>query len=141
LTPKSLYEFDKIKVTFEPHFLDSSGNEDGGMDANILQNPADPDATYREKAGKQHRGYVANVIEASGKNGSIIEDYQYEQNTHSDSQFLKETLDSMEKQAETVTVVTDGAYSGTQNEELAAEKKCTPCHHKPYRAGSRGHHG
>ena len=96
--------------------------EDGGMDATILQNPADPDATYREKAGKQHRGYVANVIEASGKNGSIIEDYQYEQNTHSDSQFLKETLDSMEKQAETVTVVTDGAYSGTQNEELAAEK-------------------
>ncbi len=96
--------------------------EDGGMDASILQNPADPDATYREKAGKQHRGYVANVIEASGKNGSIIEDYQYEQNTHSDSQFLKETLDSMEKQDETVTIVTDGAYSGTQNEELAAEK-------------------
>ena len=96
--------------------------EDGGMDATILQNPADPDATYREKAGKQHRGYVANVIEASGKNGSIIEDYQYEQNTHSDSQFLKETLDSMEKQDETVTIVTDGAYSGTQNEELAAEK-------------------
>ena len=96
--------------------------EDGGMDASILQNPADPDATYREKAGKQHRGYVANVIEASGKNGSIIENYQYEQNIHSDSQFLKETLDGMEKQDETVTIVTDGAYSGTQNEELAAEK-------------------
>ena len=65
---------------------------------------------------------MANVIEASGKNGSIIEDYQYEQNIHSDSQFLKETLDGMEKQDETVTIVTDGAYSGTQNEELAAEK-------------------
>ena len=96
--------------------------EDGGMDAAILQNPADPDATYREKAGRQHRGYVANVIEASGKNGSIIEDYQYEQNIHSDSQFLKETLGGMEKQAETATIVTDGAYSGMQNEELAAEK-------------------
>ena len=96
--------------------------EDGGMDASILPNPADPDATYREKAGKQHRGYVANVIEASGKNGSIIENYQYEQNIHSDSQFLKETLDDMEKQDETVTIVTDGAYSGTQNEELAAER-------------------
>ncbi len=36
--------------------------------------------------------------------------------------FLKETLDSMEKQDETVTIVTDGVYSGTQNEELAAEK-------------------
>ena len=92
------------------------------MDASILQNPADPDATYREKAGRQHRGYVANVIEASGRNGSIIEDYQYEQNIHSDSQFLKETLDGMEEQAETVTIVTDGAYGGTQNEEMAAEK-------------------
>ena len=96
--------------------------EDGGMDASILQNPADPDATYREKAGKQHRGYVANVIEASGENGSIIEDYQYEQNTHSDSQFLKETLEGMGKQAEPVTIVTDGAYSGSQNEETADEK-------------------
>ena len=96
--------------------------EDGGMNASILQSPADPDATYREKAGKQHRGYVANVIEASGENGSIIEEYQYEQNIHSDSQFLKETLDGMEKQGETVTIVTDGAYSGTQNEEIAAAK-------------------
>ena len=98
--------------------------EDGGMDASILQNPADPDATYREKAGRQHRGYVANVIEASGRNGSIIKDYQYEQNVHSDSQFLKETLDGMERQAETVTVVADGAYSGVENEEMAAEKMC-----------------
>ena len=35
------------------------------------------------------------------------------------------TLDSMEKQDETVTIVTDGAYSGTQNEEKAAEKNIT----------------
>ena len=28
----------------------------------------------------------------------------------------------MEKQAEIMTIVTDSAYSGTQNEELAAEK-------------------
>ena len=58
----------------------------------ILQNPADPDAIYREKAGKQNCGYEANVIEATGENGSIVLDYQYEQNTHSDSQFLKETI-------------------------------------------------
>ncbi len=100
--------------------------KDGGMDASILQNPAAQDATNREKAGRQHRGYVANVIEAYGRNGSIIEDYQYEQNTNTNtySRFLKETLDSMEGQAETVTIVTDGAYSGTQNVELAAEKMC-----------------
>ena len=60
------------------------------MNGSILQNPSDPDATYREKAGRQHRGYVANVTEASGEEGSIITDYQYEQNTYSDSQFMKE---------------------------------------------------
>lgn len=43
-----------------------------GMHTDCLQNPADPDATYREKAGKQNRGYVANVIEESGENGTAV---------------------------------------------------------------------
>lgn len=34
-----------------------------GMDSSILQNPADPDATYRKKSGKGYRGYTANVVE------------------------------------------------------------------------------
>lgn len=40
--------------------------EDGGMHSGMLQNPSDPDATYREKAGKAHRGYAANVEETAG---------------------------------------------------------------------------
>jgi hypothetical protein len=96
--------------------------EDGGMTSAILQNPSDPEATYREKGGKQHRGYVGNVIESTGDNGSIVTDYQYEQNTHSDSQFLTETIDTMGKQENEVTMVTDGAYSGTANKEKAAAK-------------------
>ena len=35
--------------------------EDGTMNSTALQNPSDPDATYRNKAGKLHRGYVANL--------------------------------------------------------------------------------
>ena len=66
--------------------------EDGGMNSSILQNPADPDATFREKPGKQNRGYVANVTEVSGENGSIVTDYQYEQNTYSDNQFIKDSI-------------------------------------------------
>lgn len=93
--------------------------EDGGMDSRILQNPADPEATYREKAGKQNRGYVANVTEVTGENGSIVTDYQYEQNTYSDSQFLKDTLEAMGKQAEAVTIVTDGAYPSEEAQKLA----------------------
>ena len=56
------------------------------MDSWIFQNPFDPDATFREKAGKKHRGYAANLEETVGEKGSVVIDYQYEQNIHSDSQ-------------------------------------------------------
>ena len=95
--------------------------EDGGMDSSILQNPADPDATYREKAGKKNRGYVANVMESVGEGGSIITDYQYEQNTYSDSQFMQDAVNALGKQERPVTVVTDGAYAGKENQEQASK--------------------
>ena len=71
--------------------------EDGEMTSTILQNPSDSDATYREKAGKQHRGYSANITESVGEGNSVVTDYQYDQNIHSDSDFLKEHLDATEK--------------------------------------------
>ena len=46
--------------------------EDGMMNSAMLQNPSDPEATCRNKAGKIHRGYVANLEESLGKNGSVI---------------------------------------------------------------------
>lgn len=66
--------------------------EDGGFHSGMLQNPSDPDATYRSKAGKEHQGYAANLEEAVSKNGSVITDYQFEQNNYSDSQFLKDNI-------------------------------------------------
>lgn len=32
-----MYEFDKIKVTFEPHFLDSRGNETNGVGVDLYE--------------------------------------------------------------------------------------------------------
>lgn len=52
----------------------------------------------------------------------MVTDYAYEQNIHSDSQFLKEHLEQMDAQEKTVTVVADGAYSGIENTALANEK-------------------
>lgn len=65
---------------------------------------------------------MANFEESVDKNGSVVTNYAYEQNIHSDSQFLKEHLEQMEKQENTVTVVTDGAYRGIKNNALANEK-------------------
>lgn len=96
--------------------------EDGTMHSTVLQNPSDPEATFRFKAGKAYRGYVANLEESVGKNGSVVTDYQYEQNIHSDSQFLKNRLNQMERQPEPVTLIGDGAYHGANNQHLAKEK-------------------
>lgn len=96
--------------------------EDGTMNATVMQNPSDPEATYRKKANKENRGYVANLEESVGENGTVVTEYQYEQNTYSDSQFLKDHLNKMEKQDETISLIADGAYSGTENQLLAKEK-------------------
>jgi len=58
---------------------DDKGNripkaKEDGMTPDILQNPSDPDATYRSKAGKHHKGYSANLVEAVDEKGSVIVD-------------------------------------------------------------------
>jgi len=93
-----------------------------GMDSSILQNPADPDATYRAKAGKDHRGYVANITEAVSENGSIATDYQYEVNTHSDKDFLREVIEEKEPAEDVAAIIADGAYASEEVSALAAEK-------------------
>lgn len=88
---------------------------------NSLQNPSDPDATFREKAGKHHKGYVGHVVEDfDGEGNSVITDYSYESNTYSDSSFCKETIKNIGKSEETVNLMTDGTYGGTENQKLAA---------------------
>lgn len=93
-----------------------------GMNGSILQNPADPDATYREKSGRQYRGYVSNIVEEVGEHGSLVMDYQYEQNVHSDSQFAREVIEKHDPQDGHVIMVADGAFSGSEIEEAAAGK-------------------
>lgn len=96
--------------------------EDGGLDSTVLQNPSDPDATYRVKTGKTCRGYAANVTESVGKAGSVVTDYRYEPSIYSDSQFLKDSIEETQSGEEESVLVTDGGYSGGDNTELAAEK-------------------
>ena len=57
-----------------------------------------------------------------GKNGSVITDYQYEKNNYSASHFLKYSLRSKGVVEEEMILVTDGAYSGKENHDLAEQK-------------------
>lgn len=90
--------------------------------SSILQNPSDPDAAYRTKAGKEYRGYVANFEETVGQKGSVVTDYQFEQNIYSDSRFFKDSLERKESFDEEAIVVTDGAYFGEENQREAKKR-------------------
>jgi len=87
-----------------------------------LQNPSDPDATYRRKAGKDHKGYVANIVETTDEKGSLITAYDYQPNSHSDSHFCQKTIEQMGHQEQKTTLVADGAYASVANEAAATEK-------------------
>ena len=84
-----------------------------------LQNPNDPDATYRRKAGKDHKGYVGNIVEAIGEDGaSQIVDFSYEQNIHSDKAFCEQYLENNTDE----TMIADGAYGSADIHHKAEEK-------------------
>ena len=87
----------------------------------VLLNPSDPEATFRSKAGKKHLGYVGNVVETVGENCSVITDYAYEQNTYSDSQFLKDYLLNQPMDKIGSVMVADGGYCGEENSQIASD--------------------
>lgn len=88
----------------------------------MLLNPTDPEATFRRKAGNTYQGYVANLEEAVGKNGSAIIDYDYEQNIYADTHFLNDRLEDIPKQESEMSMIVDGAYYSEENLEKAAGK-------------------
>lgn len=93
-----------------------------GMDSSSLQNPSDPDATYRMKAGKEHRGYAANITETVDTNGSVVTDYQYDVNTRSDVDFLRESIEKAEATDDVTAIIADGAYASEDLAVQAADK-------------------
>ena len=110
---------------------DESGNrkakDNHSIKPDSLQNPSDPDATYRKKSGEHNIGYVANVVETLNEEGtSVITDYSFEQNRHSDSEFCKEAIQNIAEKGEAteeskVTLIGDGAFGSAENTELAQE--------------------
>ena len=115
-----------IRLLKERTIIDDDGSrrirekEEVEEPSKVLLNPSDPEATFRYKAGCKHLGYVGNVVETVGKNGSLVTDYAYEQNTYSDSQFLNDYLESRPVYDEDVILVADGAYSGENNVKAAS---------------------
>lgn len=107
-------------------------NEDGTFEtvrdgkklsSTTMNNPAEPESTVRQKAGKTHQGYVGNFVETVDldTNRKIIDSIDFRQNIYSDSQFAKDEIHKMAQNGDTAPVTADGAYMSAQNVQLAAD--------------------
>ena len=75
-----------------------------------LQNPTDPDATYRKKGKKKHIGYTVNLVEKFDDKHRMITGYDLKKNTYSDQKFAKDTISKLPVEKDGVTALVDGAY-------------------------------
>ena len=120
-----LKEYQLLKRVVEEQTIDENGKikvkPKTEITTDSLQNPSDEDATYREKAGKKHKGYVGNFVETFDGKEAIITSFDYQQNTYSDIAFCKEVIEELGRQEETVTLIADGAYGSVEMAQLAQE--------------------
>jgi hypothetical protein len=81
-----------------------------------LQSPHDPEATYREKRGESHQGYVANVTETCHPENKLqlITKVQTAPNTTDDSHLLAEAVPNLKERMELEEVLTDATFGGPE---------------------------
>lgn len=92
------------------------------ISAHSVQNPNDPDASFRDKHGQKIQGYATNITETVEKGKpSIITSVQVETATHADCHFLEEAVKNSERITESVVedLYADGAYQSPENRKFA----------------------
>ena len=90
------------------------------MSADSLQSPDDWEATYRQKRGKGHIGYVTNVTETCHPENpfQLIVKVQTESNNTDDAAMLAETLPSLKERTGVNEVHTDGGHNSPEVDEV-----------------------
>lgn len=83
------------------------------LNAKTLQSPDDPDATFRNKGGEHHVGYVANVTETCDPTNplQLIVDVRTEPNVTDDSTLLAAALPAVVQRMHVDELNTDGGYN------------------------------
>ncbi|MBU5362744.1 transposase [Enterococcus raffinosus] len=103
-------------VTGEPKLISKKK-----LSPNALQNPSDPDASYKKKNRKTYIGYAANVIETFNPTLALITSYEFEKNTVSDYQFIYRFIEQWDPTVP-CTLITDGGYGSEETFVKSVEK-------------------
>jgi hypothetical protein len=93
------------------------------LKARSLQSPDDWEATYRQKRGEGHKGYVANVTETCNPENELqlIVKVQTEPNNTDDAAMLNETLPALKERTGVDEMHTDGGYNSPDVDQTMRE--------------------
>jgi hypothetical protein len=105
---------------FKEHFVIEESalraKEGKELSASSLQSPDDWEATYRQKRGEDHIGYVANVAETCHPDNpmQLIVKVQTESNNTDDAAMLAEALPNLKERMDVDEMHTDGGYNSPE---------------------------
>jgi len=90
------------------------------LSASSLQSPDDAEATYRQKHGQDHKGYVTNLTETCSPENDLqlIVKVQTEPNNTDDAAMLAEALPDLIERTDVNQVYTDGAYNSPAVDDI-----------------------
>lgn len=114
---------------FKEHFVSAENTlrakKGKELSADSLQSPDDWEATYRQKRGQDHIGYVTNVTETCHPENpfQLIVKVQTESNNTDDAAMLAETLPSLKERTGVNEMHTDGGYNSPEVDEVMQEQQ------------------
>jgi hypothetical protein len=122
--------YQMLERVFQEHFTlddedDPRPRKGKELSAGSLQSPDDWEATYRNKGGEGHRGYVANLTETCDPENKfqLINKVQVEPNNVDDADMLKEALPDLKERTDVEQIHTDGGYGSPDVDEAMREAK------------------
>ena len=112
--------FDEHFIVEESQLRTKMGQE---LRADSLQSPDDPDATYRQKCGKDYVGYSSNLDETCDPENDLqlIVKVQTEPNTTDDADMLEEALPEIASRMDVDEMNTDGGFNSADVDKAMRE--------------------
>ena len=118
--------YQAVERFFQENYAAEKGVRVRGNDelrSDCLQSLDDLEASYRRKAERMYKGYVANVTETCDpENGvQLITHVQVAPNNQADAELLVEAVPQLKERTGLRTLITDGAYGSPAGDLLLQE--------------------
>ena len=99
--------------------------ENDELSSSSLQSLDDLEASFRTKAGKHYKGYVANITETCDPENDLqlITKVQVAPNNIDDTKLMAEALPELKERTDLDTLYTDGGYGSPEMDKSLAEEQ------------------